>query len=620
MQLSNGTTLSNGSTIATITTASSNSFADLAYVIEGLKSVRVVTLATDVLLTAALPALNRSLVLTGHCNDRDNWLCVIDGDERYRILEVLSDGWELYLERLVLRRGNVINSNGAALLVNEGSTAMLFSCILEDNWAGSALCEDICDGEYYDYCDDGGDGSWSTTYCPYGTDCRDCGVRYDFGGRGGAIYAASHASLSLHGCEVSSNSAHGGGGGIYVSAEASLILDTTEVSSNRVGLLTECVDDPEYRWQSPEDGVAYGCDEIIDVLWHGELSQTTPPRGCLNMSQKAAAAQVAFTLEDQAELIERCPVACAVCPTPFGCSDTCHFAQNGQCDDMGPSSKWWPEDGQFCELGTDCTDCGQAHGYGGAVYLEPGALLTMAATRLVHNNVTGQGGGVYSDNDCQLRLENSSAIEFNAATDAGGGVSMKGGEGGAGGHLFLAAGCAVSANRAGGRGGGIYAHGLIEAESDSLMSRNSATLGGGGVWLSGGSGAILAAGCTVEGNNAGSDQPGGGIYVGASGRLELNGASVVENLAGSGGGLAVGDAGFVVVRNGSAVESNTARDGDGGAIYMQEDTMLTLQDGVCVCNNSAAVDGGGISMSSRSRADLTAGVTVAHNTAGGLRV
>ncbi|KAK3279324.1 hypothetical protein CYMTET_12783 [Cymbomonas tetramitiformis] len=614
-QLSNGTIISNQSTVASITADSSDSFADLAVVIGNLTRVQVVILATDVLLTAALPPVERSLVLTGQCEDRNDSLCVIDGNAKYRILQVLSGGWEVYLERLVLTRGKVTNADGGALMVDEGSTAMLFNCVLQDNWAGSVLCEDICYDEYDDYCDDGGGGSWSTKYCPYGTDCKDCGARYEYGGRGGAVYAGSNVSLSLHGCVLSGNSAQEGGGGIYVSAEASLILDATEVNGNDVGHLTGCVDDPEYRWMSPEDGMAYGCDEIIDVLWHRLLSQATPPRGCRSLTAQAAQAAVNFTAEDQAEVIERCPVACAVCPTPFGCSDTCYFAHDGQCDDMGPGSKWWPEQGHFCELGTDCTDCGQAHGYGGAVYLEQGALLTMAATRLVHNNVSGRGGGVHSDGAGELRLENSSVVEFNIADDAGGGVSMERHGDGAEGRLVLATGSSVSGNAAGGYGGGIYTHGVVEAEGDLSVSHNCATLGGGGVWLGEGSSASFSAGCVLEGNDGGLELP-GGVFVGAMGRLELNGASVVENLAGYGGGLAVGHGGAIVVRNGSTVGYNRAYDGDGGGIYMQEDAAVALEDGVRLCHNSAARDGGAISMSSGSRAYIASGTEIAHSAAG----
>ena len=36
-----------------------------------------------------------------------------------------------------------------------------------------------------------------------------------------------------------------------------------------------------------------------------------------------------------------------------GCSNTCNYASDGECDDGGPGAQW-----AFCSLGTDCVDCG----------------------------------------------------------------------------------------------------------------------------------------------------------------------------------------------------------------------------------------------------------------------
>lgn len=41
----------------------------------------------------------------------------------------------------------------------------------------------------------------------------------------------------------------------------------------------------------------------------------------------------------------------------FLCSDTCELAFNGECDDGGPDATT-----EFCELGTDCSDCGPRTG------------------------------------------------------------------------------------------------------------------------------------------------------------------------------------------------------------------------------------------------------------------
>ncbi|MEM6956302.1 MAG: hypothetical protein AAF645_11455 [Myxococcota bacterium] len=40
-------------------------------------------------------------------------------------------------------------------------------------------------------------------------------------------------------------------------------------------------------------------------------------------------------------------------PGPGGCTNTCSFADDGDCDDGGPGS-----DFSVCDFGTDCGDCG----------------------------------------------------------------------------------------------------------------------------------------------------------------------------------------------------------------------------------------------------------------------
>lgn len=44
-----------------------------------------------------------------------------------------------------------------------------------------------------------------------------------------------------------------------------------------------------------------------------------------------------------------------------GCSDTCHYSNDGTCDDGGPGSKY-----SMCALGTDCSDCGPRDSGGSA--------------------------------------------------------------------------------------------------------------------------------------------------------------------------------------------------------------------------------------------------------------
>jgi len=45
-----------------------------------------------------------------------------------------------------------------------------------------------------------------------------------------------------------------------------------------------------------------------------------------------------------------------------GCTNTCRFASDSDCDDGGPGS-----DFDLCDLGTDCDDCGPRGGGGGII-------------------------------------------------------------------------------------------------------------------------------------------------------------------------------------------------------------------------------------------------------------
>lgn len=59
-----------------------------------------------------------------------------------------------------------------------------------------------------------------------------------------------------------------------------------------------------------------------------------------------------------------------------GCSNTCHFAFDGLCDDGGPGSDY-----SCCALGTDCADCGDRGSGGGHRYVND-AVFASSRQRL----------------------------------------------------------------------------------------------------------------------------------------------------------------------------------------------------------------------------------------------
>ncbi|KAK3270803.1 hypothetical protein CYMTET_20814, partial [Cymbomonas tetramitiformis] len=80
-----------------------------------------------------LGTVNRSLLITGHCQTLGTALCEIDGSHEYRLFSV-AEGGALTLEALVLHAG-FTEGCGGALNVEALSRAVLRGCVLEGNTA-----------------------------------------------------------------------------------------------------------------------------------------------------------------------------------------------------------------------------------------------------------------------------------------------------------------------------------------------------------------------------------------------------------------------------------------------------------------------------------------------------
>ncbi len=129
--------------------------------------------------------------------------------------------------------------------------------------------------------------------------------------------------------------------------------------------------------------------------------------------------------------------------------------------------------------------------------------------------------------------------------------------------------CAVSANGAGTRGGGVYLGTLI----DCVVVSNAVTSLGGGVY-----GATVLSSRIERNRAAGSSSDGGGAYGGA-----LVGCTVVSNSAGHNGGGSLGSA-----LTNCTVEANAAATSGGGAY-----TPVAVSNCV-IRGNTAVTSGGGV--------------------------
>ncbi|KAG2433151.1 hypothetical protein HYH02_012695 [Chlamydomonas schloesseri] len=238
-----------------------------------------------------------------------------------------------------------------------------------------------------------------------------------------------------------------------------------------------------------------------------------------------------------------------------------------------------------------------------------GALSALALTdgAVLCNNsaASGSGGGVWAaGGSVAVVLDGTgSAITDNSASGSGGGLCF----GGNVGLLACRNSSRMGSNRAG-AGGALYVRGSMGSlvlDSRAALHDNAAlTSDGGAIWVGGATNAVdMGGGCHVAGNMAVAGS-GGVLYapegvksVRIDGRCRLEG-----NTAGVNGGLAELRQlpTLLAVEGGAVVANNTARRGDGGAFRIRADgsrpvSNMTLRLTDCALDsNSAGLSGGAI--------------------------
>ncbi|WP_018794170.1 hypothetical protein [Salinispora arenicola] len=223
--------------------------------------------------------------------------------------------------------------------------------------------------------------------------------------------------------------------------------------------------------------------------------------------------------------------------------------------------------------------------------------VTAIKNSTVNQNTAGfLGGGIYNTGLLTIR---KSHVEANSGPFGGGGVTNSGG-------TMRVTHSAISGNRSIQGAGLFVVDGGNGAVSDTRITDNTATIIGGGVYLSGQltmRRAVLAANTAVGGG-------GGGLFVSAGSTATIEGSVVKDNTAtgatGFGGGI-FNNAETTV--RGTKVIGNVAD--QGGGLHNDPSGVLTLV-AVTVTDNIAITDGGGVFNA--------AGGVVALNTATGTTV
>ncbi len=252
---------------------------------------------------------------------------------------------------------------------------------------------------------------------------------------------------------------------------------------------------------------------------------------------------------------------------------------------------------------------------------QAGSVFSIAADNTVvldsmtiQNGLAQAGGGVDSAGTLTL---NNDFIQNNTASADGGGVHS------AGPALTIQGGTIISANSATVSGGGLWIGTGTAGIDDATIDTNTASgdttgEGGGGIFNAGGTLTIGAtANVTITQNVAdGASGTGGGIWNGSGGTLTVSSSSITENTATSGGGIEdASGTGLGVTLTSVTLDSNVATTGSGGGLHIADgDANIT---GGTISGNSAAAEGGGIWNGSGSLT-LDGGTLINNDTASGM--
>ena len=155
-------------------------------------------------------------------------------------------------------------------------------------------------------------------------------------------------------------------------------------------------------------------------------------------------------------------------------------------------------------------------------------------------------------------------------------------------------------------GGGVFVGGGTLTMTGGAIANNvSSNDNGGGVYVSGNS-TFTANSGTIGGDGAGNSATNGGaIYIAASGKVELKGATISYNVSDTSGG-GVENYGTFEMTSGS-VTNNTSRYNGGG---VNNSGTLTMTGGT-IANNTATADGGGVYVATSATFNMTSGSSAA---------
>lgn len=198
-----------------------------------------------------------------------------------------------------------------------------------------------------------------------------------------------------------------------------------------------------------------------------------------------------------------------------------------------------------------------------------GASVDLTGGAVTNGYISGNGGGVLINGT--LTMSGNAKITDCEATN-GGGVFVSGG------CTFIMENGTIRGNKATTYGGGVRSGGTFTMNGGTIQENTSSGSGAGGVYNSGTFNMTAGA---ISDNTTSGKYGGGGIY--ASGTITLSGGSITGNHAthatgGNGGGVRIGDGGKVTMNEGVTVTGNDAAvNGDG--VFVAGGNTFTMNGG-----------------------------------------
>ena len=479
----------------------------------------------------------------------------IDAQQRSRVIQIQENA-SVTLHGLTLTGGRINNlpipaSLGGAIY-NDRATLHLSACTLSGNSAssGGAIHSNGI----------GGSATLSMNACTLSDNSADSnggGIFSTGAGEGFSNGIGGSATLSMTACFLSGNSADRNGGGIYnngFDGRATLSMSACTLSGN----------------SADRDGGG--------IFSDSRLGNVTLSMSACTLSSNSAGDGFGgngggiYTDNNDGNAT----LSLSSCTLSANSADSdgggIYFAGRGVNSNTTLSLS-------SCTLSGNSAKNDSNSGNGGGIYSENddgNMTLSLSACTLSGNSTNSDGGGIYFagrgvNSNTTLSL-NSCTLSSNSADD-GGGIFVDG-SGEDGKATLSLSDCTLSGNFAEDDGGGIHSTGgedgsVTTSLRNCTLSENSANDDGGGINSDGderGSATLSVIACTLSGNSA--VGRGGGIFsdgdVDGSATLSLSDTILAGNLASSAPDLSLSGAGATATGTGNnlmAESSNSTLDG-----------------------------------------------------------